>query len=250
MILGSNWINFFIKGIELEERFGEYNKRGDYHKHLDPNWSYYPIYIRKISFIDNYLKDVDKKTIKILDVGCGEGVLVEKYKKEGYNIKGIDLNYQSKYVKKGNLLEMPFKPESFDIILFLDVIEHLDFKDQNTALTEIKRVLKKRGKLIISIPNLAHKASRWSFFLKGELKRTANILKHPGDRPIKEYLDLIKSANYTIDARIPIKLTLPKFSEIFYKVFLFGRYDKFIYSQKRKPNDCFLNIFILSGQKK
>ncbi len=223
----------------------EYSTRGEYHKHIDPNWSYYPIYIRKIEFVDSFIKNHMDKA-KILDAGCGEGVLVEKYRKEGKDIIGIDINVSNDYVQKGDILGMPFGDESFDLVLCLDVIEHLSFSDQPEALSEIKRVMKKSGKLLISIPNLAHKASRWKFYKKGELIRTAKISKHPGDRPIKEYLCLIKEAGFFIEQRFPIKLTLPPFHEkVLKKLLGQDRYEKYIYSSKRNPDDCFLNLFVL-----
>ncbi len=224
---------------------GEYAQRGEYHKYLDPNWSYYPIYIRKIAFIDKYLQQIDSAS-KILDAGCGEGVLVEKYRNLGKNIVGLDLNVSNENVQKGDILRMPFDDEYYDIGLFLDVIEHLDVREQPFALAELKRVLKPKGKLIISILNLAHRASRWQFYKKGELIRTANINKHPGDRPIKEYIGLIKKSGFKIEERVPVKLTLPPLQEKLLRKFLGKRlFEKFIYSTKRNPDDCFLNIFVL-----
>ena len=44
------------------------------------------------------------KKCKILDVGCGEGVLVEKYRKEGYSIFGIDIDYSSEHVMKNDII--------------------------------------------------------------------------------------------------------------------------------------------------
>lgn len=201
---------------------------------------------RKIAYVEGIINDLpaDKK---ILDAGCGEGVLVEKYRGWGKDIIGLDLNVSNDYVQKGDVLQMPFEQDSFDLVLFLDVIEHLNFYDQLPALQELKRVLKPEGRLIIPIPNLAHKASRWKFFCSGELIRTANILKHPGDRPIKDYLQMINDAGFIIEERFPIKLTLPPFQEKALKLIIGAkRYEKYIYSPSRKPDDCFLNIFTLS----
>lgn len=237
-------------GIVLNSEFeGEYKNRGEYHKHLDPNWSYYPVYIRKVAFVDKYINKYDPEA-KILDAGCGEGVLVEKYRAQGFDISGIDLNVSSEHVLKGDILHMPYKEVIFDLVLFLDVIEHFKVQDQHLALVELRRVMKDDGNLIISIPNLAHKASRWQFYRTGELIRTANINKHPGDRPIKEYLSLINEAGFVIKQRLPIKLTLPPFQETIYKIILGrNRYEKLIYSSKRNPDDCFLNIFVLEKDK-
>lgn len=231
--------------IEIKKN-GEYIKRGEYHKNIDKDWSYYPIYVRKIDFLDNFIRNCKNKDIKILDLGCGEGVLVEKYKKEGYDIIGVDINYSSEHVLQKDLFKTGFEDESFDIILFMDVIEHLDYPLQNKALIEIRRLLKKSGNLLISIPNLAHKKSRWNFFFHGELIRTANPNKHIGDRPIKEYINMLNECNFEILKRLPIKLTMPRFQEAFFSMILGKKlFEKLVYSEARNPDDCFLNIFIL-----
>ena len=52
----------------------EYSKKGDYHCKLDPNWSYTPSYLHKMIFVRQKIQDL-RKDAKILDAGCGEGVL-------------------------------------------------------------------------------------------------------------------------------------------------------------------------------
>ena len=126
----------------------EYARKGDYHRNLDPNWSYTPTYLRKMHHIRRFLSGLPKEA-RILDAGCGEGVLVEEFLKKGYRIEGIDLNYASSHVKQGNILDMTnlCEDEHFDAVLLLDVFEHLAFADQPIALKEIKRVLRPGGGL-------------------------------------------------------------------------------------------------------
>ncbi len=62
---------------------------------------------------------------------------------------------------------MPFEDNFFDVVLLLDVFEHIGYSDQPMALQEIKRVLKSDGQLIVSIPNLAHLSSRIAFVMFG-----------------------------------------------------------------------------------
>lgn len=234
----------------MKIRNGEYKERGDYHKKLDPQWSYYPTYLAKKKFVLDVLGK-ESKNSKILDMGCGEGVFVEELISRGFqNVQGIDSNYSSKLVKKGNILETPFSEKQFDIILLLDVIEHLNFQDQEKVLVEIKRILKDDGKLIISIPNLAHFYSRISFLLKGTLKRTANIKKHPGDRPIQEYIHLLENSGFQIKKRKGFFPTYP----FFYNLSIsFPAKTLWLYNFLNKiaayPNFCFLNIFICYKQK-
>jgi len=192
---------------------GEYAQRGEYHKYLDPNWSYYPTYIAKMKFIRGYLKNVPK-TWRILDAGCGEGVLVEELLSHGYDVVGLDLNYSSKFVLRADITKMPFSDKTFDLVLCLDIVEHLNYVEQEMAIAEIGRVLKNCGTSILSIPNLAHLYSRLCFFFRGELRRTANIKKHPGDRPIIEYIQLLREGGFRIIRRKGLSPTFPLIYEL------------------------------------
>jgi len=186
----------------------KYKTCGDYHRNLDLNWSYALSYIKKIDFIRRFIEKLPHNT-RILDAGCGEGVLVEEFSSKGYSIVGFDLNYESKYVRRGNILAMPYQNDSFDIVLLLDILEHLSFENQPEVLKEIKRVLLNNGKLVVSLPNLAHLESRYCFFLKGILDRTASEIEHPGERPIWENIKLLKDAGFKIVAVKGITLTVP-----------------------------------------
>ncbi len=61
----------------------------------------------------------------------------------------------------------PYKNNSFDVILCLDTLQYLTFKEQEKALYEIKKVTKKGGFVIFTLPNLAHFASRIYFLFFG-----------------------------------------------------------------------------------
>jgi hypothetical protein len=77
------------------------------------------------------------------------------------------------------------------------------------ALAEIHRVLAAGGEAFVSVPNLAHLQSRIHFLLRGQLIRTASEVKHPGDRPIAEYLRLFQSAGFDVLDREGIFPTFP-----------------------------------------
>jgi len=168
---------------------GEYSERGEYHLAIDKKWKYYPVYIEKMHLVRGYLAKC--KNLKILDIGCGEGVLVNEYRAKGYDISGIDLNFESSFIRRASILETGFPSESFDLVLCLDVIEHLNIGDQEKALIEINRILKPRGIFYATIPNLAHFASRLKFLFLGQLVRTSSIDRHTGDRPFNEFKILV-----------------------------------------------------------
>jgi 2-polyprenyl-3-methyl-5-hydroxy-6-metoxy-1,4-benzoquinol methylase len=192
----------------MTTKHGVYKERGEYHKHLDTKWNCYHLYIHKRKIIRNLFKNIPKNK-KILDLGCGEGVHVEYFTKRGWNIKGLDLNYSSKYVTKGDALNTKFKANSFDIILCLDLIEHMDILKHAKLISEIKRILKPGGTLAFGSPNQAHLASRISFLFTGNLIRTAKINYHPGDRPLNEYKKLLRSNQFKINKIKTVPLGVP-----------------------------------------
>ena len=188
-------------------RDGEYAARGDYHRAPDPDWNYYPTYIAKLSAVRKWLDALPQGT-RVLDAGCGEGVLVEEYA-ERLSIVGVDAFYSSDRVQHGSVTSLPFENGSFDRALCLDVLEHLPFPDQSRALAELFRVLKPGGELLVSVPNLAHLQSRIQFLLRGRLIRTASEVKHPGDRPVGEYIAMAGRAGFELVRRRGIFPTVP-----------------------------------------
>jgi SAM-dependent methyltransferase len=188
-------------------RGGEYAARGDYHRTLDPAWDYYPTYLAKLDAVRAYLNALPSGT-RVLDAGCGEGILVDEYAGR-LRMTGLDANYASERVTTGSLMALPFADASFDRALCLDVLEHLAYEDQPRALAELHRVVVPGGELFVSIPNLAHLQSRIQFLLRGRLIRTASEFKHPGDRPVGEYLQLAQRAGLTLVRRRGIFPTVP-----------------------------------------
>jgi SAM-dependent methyltransferase len=196
-----------MSGPSSVSRTGEYAERGDYHRTPSPDWEFYPTYLAKIERVRAYLRALPPGTT-VLDAGCGEGVLVEEFQ-DRLRIEGLDPNYSSTLVRQGSLTALPYGDARFDRALCLDVLEHLPFDDQPRALAELHRVIRSGGELLVTVPNLAHLQSRVHFLLRGRLIRTASLAKHPGDRPVGEYLDLAARAGFRLVERRGIFPTVP-----------------------------------------
>jgi len=155
----------------------------------------------------------------------------------------MDLNYSSDVIIQRNFLNTEIADNSVDVIVCTDVIEHLIFSDQEKAFAEFARILKPGGRALISVPNLAHLASRISFMFTGKLVRTSGIDRHPGDRPAGEYVKMIQK-HFRITSRRGVFPTFPVLS-----IFTVIMPSNVIWLHKiyntllAWPNWCFLNVF-------
>ena len=134
-----------------------------------PLHKFNPIRIKYIkeSIIENFklknkIKPLNK--IKILDIGCGGGLLSEPMKRLGANVTGIDASIKNIKIAKlhaqKNKLSINYlcsSPEKFktkkkyDVILNMEIVEHVD--DLNFFLKSCSKLLKKNGLMFIATIN-------------------------------------------------------------------------------------------------
>jgi SAM-dependent methyltransferase len=98
-------------------------------------------------------------TGKILDVGCGTGIILETFKNYGC-VVGIDnsehalkfckLRGQLRLIQADIETQLPFKQDMFDTVFAFDVLEHLS--DDAHVLNELYKVCKKGSHVIITVP--------------------------------------------------------------------------------------------------
>lgn len=145
---------------------------------------------------DDKEKGTPKGKLKILDAGCGTGLLARKLARFG-QVEGMDFSEEALKlakkrgvgVKKGSIDRLPYNKQVFDVVVCADVINHIWVKDEQKALHELYRVLKPGGILILRVsanPFLKLKHDRHVLishrYTKSELKRALikakfNILK-------------------------------------------------------------------------
>ena len=102
-----------------------------------------------------------KKCGKVLDVGCAAGFFLEVARDNGWDACGVELSdYAASFarntlklnVKSGELEGAKFDSNLFDIVTLFDVIEHV--RDPKGLLTEVNRILKYDGLVVITTPNI------------------------------------------------------------------------------------------------
>jgi len=107
---------------------------------------------------DYFFKKIGNLTdINVLDIGCGGGLLSEKFAKQGAKVTGIDVSQDSINVaiehalknnltidyKLGSAENIPSNDDFFDAVICADCLEHVD--DLDKVINEISRVLKING---------------------------------------------------------------------------------------------------------
>lgn len=152
-----------------------------------------------------------KKTV--LDIGCNTGMLAQELTNnivDGVDINDDALKVAKKYCRKvfkrdlySNTLDLPH--EKYDYIVFADVLEHIPRPD--LVLQNTTQYLNKKGRVIISLPNIARFELRIKHLL-GDFTYAPGImsLDHLRFFTKKTAIQLIEEAGYRVVDIIPTGL--------------------------------------------
>lgn len=140
----------------------------------------------------------------ILDVGCGFGHLCLAIKRLGYNVIAVDMSIEKfgDRLRKHGIITLrcdveneplPFDSENFNCVLFTEVIEHLDPRKLQFALSEIHRVLKAGGTLLLTTPNQASLQNGIRLLLGRKILFSPN---HVREYVLQELVELLGKAGF------------------------------------------------------
>lgn len=147
---GLTYVNPQPSKDELPEYYS-----GDYHMEA-------PFFYDRFNARSRYkkLKKIaGKQTGRILDVGCGRGIMLKIFKESGWETAGTELSdVSAQYAREvlgvevlnENIEDSVFDKEHFDVITMFHSLEHL--QDPALSLKAIKKLLKPDGLLIIEVP--------------------------------------------------------------------------------------------------
>ena len=200
----------------------------------DPTGKFKPLHkfnpIR-ISYIKNNiikslkLKNIEKplKKVKILDIGCGGGLLTEPMKKLGADVVGIDASEKNikvakLHAKKNNLDINYFctSPENFntkmkfDVILNMEIVEHVE--DVDLFLASSCRLLKKGGIMFVATLNKTLKSYIFAIIGAEYILRWLPIGTHEWEKFVKpnDLINILKRYNLKLDSLDGMKLNIVK----------------------------------------
>jgi 2-polyprenyl-3-methyl-5-hydroxy-6-metoxy-1,4-benzoquinol methylase len=149
---------------------------------------------------------------KLLDIGCGPGTFIGAALPKFTSAVGVDtsegmIKYASNnytddsltFIHVGNEA-YPFEDESFDAITVIEVIEHLDDCRLDFVMSEVMRLLKPGGQLVISTPNYA---SWWPILeklvsLTGNVDYTKEHIRHFNKQTLNMFLGKTGFSNIKI----------------------------------------------------
>ena len=198
----------------------------------NPNGKFKPLHIFntiRIKYIkDNIVKDFKiepsekpLKNIKILDIGCGGGLLSEPMSRLGASVIGIDASEKNieiaKFHAKKNKLKINYKvaspeklktKEKFDVILNMEIVEHVE--DINFFINESSKLLKKNGLMFIATLNRTLKS--YAFAISGAeyILKWLPIGTHDWEKFIKpnELINISKKNNLSLKSLDGMKLNI------------------------------------------
>ncbi|MFH0876007.1 MAG: methyltransferase domain-containing protein [archaeon] len=133
-----------------------FSKQWSYYKEGDKTW-FQTIEERK----NLLLKEIDEekewlKEKNVLDAGCGNGTVSQCFYELGANVTGVDISksvvnnskrFPNVKFMQADLMALPFKEESFDLVYSKGVIHHT--YSSKIAFENISKLVKKNGKLYV-----------------------------------------------------------------------------------------------------
>lgn len=153
-------------------------------------------FLRGIKMKANLIR-AHKKQGKLLEIGCGDGLLLNELKNEfdifGTDISQFALKKAQRLVDERKLkildVEKEDLPDQYDVIIAFDVLEHL--RDPKKAMIRVGKALNKDGVFIFSVPN------NYGFFGKLSTKILNYFDKtHISTYERKKWVDMIKEMNF------------------------------------------------------
>jgi 2-polyprenyl-6-hydroxyphenyl methylase / 3-demethylubiquinone-9 3-methyltransferase len=169
------------------------------------------------------LKDKNKplEKIKILDIGCGGGLLSEPMCRMGAQVTGIDaseknINIAKLHAKKDNLKIKYYcaSPENFktndkfDVILNMEIVEHV--QDVNFFLQSCSKLLKNHGIMFVATLNKTLKSFFFAIVGAEYVLKWLPIGTHEWDKFIKpnKLVDILEKSNLKLDKLDGMKFNL------------------------------------------
>ena len=200
---------------------------------------------------------------RVADIGCGPGVFTRYLCQHARYVYAGDIDQSAlsrtfaRHAKQGNLApvvtranELPFQDASFDTVLFLEVLEHIE--NDVGALRELHRVLVPSGKLVVSVPippGEVNQDEEWGHKREGySLDAITAVLEGEGFEVVRHEYAIFKFSRLAIRLvnswRRSVRVPAPFF------VGWISYFDVLLDSQRRRQGDYAPADVVILARKK
>jgi ubiquinone/menaquinone biosynthesis C-methylase UbiE len=182
---------------------------------ISPYWGEHTArYVFALPYVENK---------SVLDIACGTGYGLGFLKNTASRVTGVDVDIEAAkqartecsknaHVLLGDGLKLPFADECFDVVTSFETLEHLH--ERGLFLSELKRVLKRNGVLILSTPN-----SNYTKPVNGKPTNPYHVYEYDPEEltaELEKYFTIQKFLGQSLDENIQIppfytdQIRLPK----------------------------------------
>ena len=237
----------------MNEDYSKYINTGLFYSLFCKKWE--QIFFENDMF--NIINNINKNNSYVLDFGCGPGIMSKYFN----NYIGVDIDntrinqakslYKNKKFKTIKLIDnknkLDFKSNSIDIVLINDCLHHISDNDMKLILSELNRILKINGSIIIREPI---KDTNFLTYLITEMCENGNYVRNRNDYKkifnsfnivyentsnisVRNYLTLLcnkTSNNNNIEFKINTISNSRKYIDVFtFTTFLLSMFGMYIY---------------------
>jgi 2-polyprenyl-3-methyl-5-hydroxy-6-metoxy-1,4-benzoquinol methylase len=151
---------------------------------------------RHISFLTRSLEP----GARVLDVGCGRGVILGALADRGLEVHGVEISAEAargadpraSICIAPRLADAGYPSQHFDEVIIWHVLEHVH--DPRGTLEEVRRVLKPGGRLVVAVPNFSSLQARWT----GAAWFHLDLPRHLYHFPLRALRDLLDQLEFEV----------------------------------------------------
>ncbi len=153
---------------------------------------------RHVSFLSSDLP----AGARVLDVGCGRGVVLGALANRGFEVHGVEISKEATVGADPRaeiriapkLSEAGYEAGYFDEVLIWHVLEHLH--DPRGTLEEARRILRPGGRLVVAVPNFSSLQARWT----GASWFHLDAPRHLYQFPLSALVRLVEDVGFAVES--------------------------------------------------